>query len=316
MPMTLTKKSGSGTQQKRIKLLIIDDDDVMREKMRRMLPPKVYQISEAPSGTSAKEMLVLETFDCVIVDHRLGDMDGKEIIAFIKYNENTPCPVIMVTGVGNERLAVQVMREGAYDYIAKDDLNVEYLMNAIAAGLAWARTERELQAMQKKLERLSLYDSLTALPNRQLFFDRLQQALLMSQRDHQRFAVLMMDLNLFKEINDTYGHEAGDDVLVEVSRRLQLITRVTDTFARIGGDEFAGILLNLKFKQDACLIAQKINEAIVQPMYFKSNSLHVGIAIGIAYFDGDAVDVRSILDEADRCMYKAKKEQVDYIVND
>lgn len=306
----------NGAKQNPIKLLIIDDDDVMREKIRRMLPPKTYQITEADCGAKAKAILTSQVFDCVIVDYRLGDMDGKEIISFIKYNEDKPCPVIMITGVGDERLAVQVMREGAYDYITKADIDVEHLVNAIAAGLEWAETERELQAMQKRLERLSLYDSLTALPNRQLFFDRLQQAYLISRREHSRFAVLMMDLNLFKVINDTYGHDVGDAVLVEVSRRLQLITRVSDTFARIGGDEFAGILLNLKFKQDACLIAQKMNEAIVQPFYFKSNILNISIAIGIAYFDGDVVDVRTILDEADRCMHKAKKQELDYCLND
>lgn len=217
------------------KLLIVDDDDVMRQKIKRLLKDAPYAITEAASGKEAEVCTSAGPFDCILVDYRLDDIDGIELISKINATNAEPCPIIMITGMGDEKLAVEAMRRGAYDYIKKDNLQADTLRNVIAAGIKWADVERKLQVTQKKLEFLSMYDSLTTLPNRQLFLDRLEHALSTSRRDKSKFALLMMDLNLFKQVNDSLGHAAGDDLLVQVGQRLKDFSRESDTFARLGG---------------------------------------------------------------------------------
>jgi diguanylate cyclase (GGDEF)-like protein len=294
-------------------ILIIDDDDVMRQKIKRILSATSYNITEAASGQEAQEILATKEFDCVMLDYRLGDIDGIELISAINTDDKAPCPIIMITGMGDEKLAVEAMRRGAYDYIKKDNLQAEHLLNVISAGIKWAEVEGKLQESQKKLEYLSMYDSLTSLPNRQLLLDRLEHALSISRRDESKFAVLMMDLNLFKEVNDSLGHAAGDELLIQVAQRLKKLSRESDTFARLGGDEFCGILYHMRSLEDACSVAEKINLAIKEPFMLKQGeSVNIGISIGIAYFEGQKTDVKSLLAQADSSMYEAKKGSLGY----
>ncbi len=294
------------------KILIVDDDDVMRQKIKRILQKTSYAFFEADSGSSAKQALMRETFDCVLVDQRLGDIDGVEVISIINSDKDTPCPVIMITGQGDEKLAVEAMRKGAYDYISKDNLDAGYLTNVISAGIKWADVEAKLIQSQKKLEFLSMYDSLTELPNRQLFLDRLEHVLQISRRDQSNFAVLMMDLNMFKEVNDTLGHAAGDALLIQVAERLKTFARSSDTYARLGGDEFAGILYNMRSIEDACKVAEKINTEIQKPFILQGEVVQVGISIGITLYQGQETDVKALLAQADSSMYEAKKGSLGY----
>lgn len=293
-------------------VLIIDDDDVMRQKIKRILSGTKYDISEAASGKEAEEIISDQVFDCIMLDYRLGDIDGTTLIPKINSVNEVPCPIIMITGMGDEKLAVEAMRKGAYDYIKKDNLQAEGLLNIIAAGIKWAEVEAKLQASQKKLEFLSMYDSLTTLPNRQLFLDRLEHALSISRRDKSQFALLMMDLNLFKQVNDSLGHAAGDELLVEVGQRLKSLSRESDTFARLGGDEFSGILYNMRSMEDACNVAEKINMAMKEPFLLHGESVKIGISIGIAIYEGQETDVKTLLAQADSSMYEAKKGSLGY----
>jgi diguanylate cyclase len=295
------------------RVLIADDDDVMREKVKRILRGLYFQITEASSGTELKKLIETERFDCVLLDNHLGDADGLDLIPIINPMENSPCPIVMITGVGDEKVIVEAMRRGAYDYINKSNLQADYLINVISAGLKWADVEAKLRDSQKKLHYLSMYDSLTSLPNRQLFLDRLEHVVLMNKRDKSPFAVLMMDLNLFKEVNDTYGHAAGDELLIQVAARLKGIARDSDTFARLGGDEFAGILYNMRSLQDACNVAEKINNAIDMPFRLQNETVSIAVSIGIAFVDGKDVDLNSLLAQADNSMYEAKKRRLGYM---
>ena len=295
------------------RILIADDDDVMREKIKRILRGLHFQITEATSGADVKALFTNDKFDCVLLDNHLGDADGIDLIHIVNPPENSPCPVIMITGVGDEKNIVEAMRRGAYDYINKSNLQADYLINVISAGIKWADVESKLRESQRKLQFLSMYDSLTELPNRQLFLDRLEHQVSMYKRDKSSFAVLMMDLNLFKEVNDTYGHSAGDELLVQLGLRLKTIARDSDTFARLGGDEFAGILYNMRSLQDACNVAEKINSAVNVPFQLQNAKVTIGISIGIAFVNGEEVDCKSLLSQADSSMYEAKRNRVGYM---
>jgi len=164
----------------------------------------------------------------------------------------------------------------------------------------------EHKKLQEKLTRMAHYDELTGLPNRALFFDRLEQVLELSRRKERSFCVLFIDLDGFKGVNDTHGHDAGDELLVEVGRRLRGLIRASDTVARLGGDEFTLILTDLQDRAEAKQVARRIREAISEPMKLAGSICQVGASIGVASFPRDGQDSDQLVSSADSAMYRAK----------
>ena len=150
-------------------------------------------------------------------------------------------------------------------------------------------------------------DSVTLLPNRALFMDRLQRVASTHRRKAGLIAVLMMDLDGFKAINDTLGHSAGDEVLQQVADRLMRTTRPADIVARMGGDEFAVLLANCSSELDARAVANHIQAAIREPFYVDGTTLPLGVSIGWATSDGSSADAAVLLAEADAAMYAVKR---------
>ena len=301
---------------KTVRILVADDDDVDRERVHRMLARSrlACEIINAGSGQQALELLQREAPDCILLDHHLGDMTGTDVLNKINRG-GVMTPVIMITGHGDEQLAVHAMRLGIYDYLPKRKLNAEKLANAIDATLRNAALQQHLIEMQKRLERMSLFDELTGLANRNLFFDRINQAVLNAAREDARFTVLMMDLNLFKEVNDNLGHEAGDSVLAEIGRRLRAISRKSDTVARLGGDEFTCIPHGIDTTAGAISYAEKIVAAVSEPLIAGKHVVEVGISIGIALYPQHGTDVSTLLANADDAMYRAKQSLGSYVVH-
>ncbi len=169
----------------------------------------------------------------------------------------------------------------------------------------------ERKRLEEELRHIAFHDSLTLLPNRRLLLDRLKHAALVSGRQHSHVAVLFIDLNRFKQLNDTHGHDAGDQLLIEVARRLQRTLRDSDTVARLGGDEFVVLLEGLAGEADqaaeqAGSVAGKINRALSEEFFLSDISYKCSASIGTKLFLGDDVDADQILKDADAAMYKAK----------
>jgi diguanylate cyclase (GGDEF)-like protein len=167
----------------------------------------------------------------------------------------------------------------------------------------------KLAQSQAELHHMAYHDTLTGLPNRSLLVDRLEQALARGNRNGSRLAVLFMDLDGFKSINDTLGHEAGDDVLRETARRLSSVVRRVDTLARIGGDEFVLLAVDLTNDPDQGVdrIANKCIEVVMAPLQVQGMDYHMGISVGVALCCGGCTAER-ILAEADKAMYEAKQK--------
>ncbi len=172
--------------------------------------------------------------------------------------------------------------------------------------LAVTRDITERKRMEQQLEHLAHYDALTSLPNRVLFSDRLQQALALVKRNGNHLAVMFIDLDRFKPINDTYGHGVGDLLLQEVAKRIKGSVRESDTVARIGGDEFIALLQNIKEGRDAKAVAEKIRYALNEPFDIAGQSLGISSSIGIAVFPEHGRDEIELCRNADSAMYKAK----------
>jgi diguanylate cyclase (GGDEF)-like protein/PAS domain S-box-containing protein len=168
------------------------------------------------------------------------------------------------------------------------------------------KAQEEILQQKELLSELANYDSLTKLPNRVLFQDRLSQAILKARRLETKFALFFIDLDKFKEINDSYGHDMGDAVLVEISHRLQHLFRDADTVARLSGDEFLAILENIKNEEDIINIAQKTVRLLAEPLEIGGEKMYVTCSIGITIYPDHTDDAKLLLKHADEAMYKAK----------
>ena len=176
------------------------------------------------------------------------------------------------------------------------------------AGMAVAvRDVTEQHRAQARLSYLALRDPLTELPNRALFFDRLSQALVAARRNGGKFAVLVSDLDGFKEINDRYGHETGDALLQAAAKRLRAAVREGDTVARIGGDEFSALLTRASTPEDASVVAARMVRALDAPVVIAGRPCQVGISIGIARYPVNGKDMDELVAHADGAMYAAKR---------
>ncbi|MDX9885781.1 diguanylate cyclase domain-containing protein [Thauera sp.] len=184
-------------------------------------------------------------------------------------------------------------------------------IGALARRFAELRTQialqvGELEQRRRELEHLAQHDALTDLPNRALFDDRMSVALAAARRDDSQFALLFIDLDRFKPINDRLGHAAGDRVLKDVAERIRRNIRESDTAARIGGDEFVVLLRSIESHEDAARVAQKVREAIDQPFELEACSLTVSASIGLAIYPVDGLDAAALSRHADAAMYRAK----------
>ncbi len=173
---------------------------------------------------------------------------------------------------------------------------------------------RHTNQQARQLQYQAMYDSLTKLPNRVLFADRLQQAILIGRREKQPFALIAMDLDRFKEINDTLGHHAGDQVLQHVAVCIRTILRESDTVARMGGDEFAILLAPVSDLDGALAAAKKILKALEQPANIAGQQIEIGASLGIVLFPEHGEDAQGLMREADAAMYLAKQTHGGYQV--
>jgi diguanylate cyclase (GGDEF)-like protein/PAS domain S-box-containing protein len=164
-----------------------------------------------------------------------------------------------------------------------------------------------LKETQRKLEQLASFDALTGVPNRRLLNDRLEQTLRRMQRRNDGLAVMFIDLDGFKNVNDTYGHAIGDLALQAVAARLQKCVRSTDSVGRLGGDEFAIVLDGARLPADAALVGERIVAAMAEPLSLEGHRLTLAASIGIAVYPDDGMDAATLLKNADAAMYEVKQ---------
>ncbi|MDN5881517.1 MAG: EAL domain-containing protein, partial [Nitrosospira sp.] len=177
---------------------------------------------------------------------------------------------------------------------------LQSLANVLATAIDRKNTEQ-------RFTYLAQFDTLTELPNRNLFLDRLRQAMEHAQRDRARIGVVFVDLDRFKIVNDTMGHGIGDQLLIQVAQRLQQCARSGDTVARLGGDEFAFILSDLSQTEDAALVAEKVIIALSQSFELEEQEVYISASLGIGVYPGDGADAESLLRNADTAMFQAKQ---------
>ena len=187
-------------------------------------------------------------------------------------------------------------------YSKKDIKLMQFVSQQIATAI-------ERKQAEEKLKFLSLYDSLTKLPNRVLFYDRIKQEIAYARRERKKFSVMFLDLDNFKLVNDKFGHDAGDELLQETAKRFNNLLRESDTICRLGGDEFIILLPRLKHpRKNTEDVARKIVHSLDEPFLIKDNQIYVNTSIGIALYPDDGEEGEILIKSADKAMYTAKKE--------
>jgi diguanylate cyclase (GGDEF)-like protein len=209
-------------------------------------------------------------------------------------------PIVVVSESDEPHVGAQAIAAGAQDFLAVRELTVDALTRAMRFGLLRKRAESQLTHR-------ALHDPLTSLPNRALFLDRLGMAIDRSRRLGTTVAVLFMDIDNFKLINDSFGHATGDQMLCVLGDRLRGMLRPADTIARFGGDEFALLFEDLGGQHDVTLMAERIGRAARVPVRLDDSEASITVSIGIAVVDDPSVDADTVMHEADTAMYRAKE---------
>lgn len=258
-----------------------------------------YSIERTRTLEEALKKISEQGYDAILMDWTLPDSTGIDSIQRLR--AKTGASVIVLTEEADENLGLQVIKHGAQDFLQKK----KYEEFEVAKAIQYAI---ERQAIQRQVEFLAYHDSLTSLPNRNLFFDRLSQTLADCERTGKSFAIHAMDLDGFKELNDTYGHAAGDDALIHVARRLLGVIRAKDTVARFGGDEFILLQTDVAKMSHAEIVANRLFNSMVEPMDIHGKSVNLGITVGVSIYPDHGTDVETLLKKADQAMYEGKEK--------
>lgn len=301
-------------------IIIIDDDPLIRLLMAKALQAVGLQTIETGSGEEGLRLFANRGVDAILLDVVMpGGMDGFETCkAFRKLPNAEYVPILMMTGLEDLESINHAFEAGATDFITKP-INIPLLGHRVRYMLKASLTTKRLLESERHLHQLAYFDTLTELPNRRFFREHLQRMVALAHRQNMKMAVLFLDLDGFKRINDTLGHHIGDFVLQETGERLRKSLRSSDALtrlgtsdegdalARLGGDEFTALLSVIERKEDALTVAERIRENLAQMLTFGEHELYVTTSIGISIFPDDGETADELLKNADLAMYYSKR---------
>lgn len=299
-------------------VLIVDDSSAMRSYLRAALEETVggIEILEAADGLSGFQVLLQRRPQLVLCDLQMPDFDGMKLLRMCATREElADIPIVMLTAEHETERKVEVLEAGAADYVTKP-FHKKELAARVKVHLKLKALKDELRQAHAKLEMLAKTDALTGLGNR-LFFDQaLSEELHRTARYQTPLSVLLIDIDHFKNVNDTYGHLMGDQVLRGVGRSLRAFVRSTDRATRYGGEEFA-VLLSHTDAEHARLAAERLRKQVEGLQHRQDGaSVKVTVSIGVCTVTGPNVTSSNFLARADRALYAAKKAGRNRVVVD
>lgn len=304
-----------GTDILNASILIVDDREANVSLLDQILSEDGY--TRIATTTNSLEVCALHRknrYDLIVLDLQMPGMDGFQVMEGLKADEaDDYLPVIVLTA--QPTLKLRALQAGARDFISKPFELVDVktrIHNMLEVRLLY----KKLESYNKVLEQRALHDSTTGLPNRDLFDDRLTHAIALAKRHTWMLAVMYLDLDRFKGINDTHGHAVGDRVLKEVAKRLLQHARDEDTVCRSGGDEFLYLLMNPQGAANIERIADALLKTIGQPIDLGDLQPVINASIGIAVYPGHGASGEQLIRNADTAMYRAKKAGIGRILFD
>ncbi|UCD36699.1 MAG: GGDEF domain-containing response regulator [Fidelibacterota bacterium] len=308
MPARGTHKKVQTKRITSLEVLIYDDDARFRQLLSDMMGQSreiTFSIQEAEDTEQMELSLKNHTPDVIVLDLELRGKSGLEWLRDIKKHEIAP--VVIITGSGDERQAVEAMKSGAYDYIPKAYLTFDQLTKSLINAHEKWNLLKERQVLLDKLAHMAMYDGLTDVLSRRALLEQMEFETQRTKRYNRNLAILMIDIDRFKKVNDTYGHIVGDVVLKRIAQTLKEQTRRSDFVGRYGGEEFLVILPETSLGK-AVFLAEKLREQVANLAIKANGTILKGtsISIGAAAFDNDA-SVDEFINRSDKWLYKAKE---------
>ncbi|HEY5839511.1 MAG TPA: EAL domain-containing protein [Pyrinomonadaceae bacterium] len=303
-------------RQDKPSILIIDDEEPIRGLLTETLSDRFF-CTAVDSAEKALAVLANVEFSLVVSDINMSGISGLELVPHIAQMAPDTV-VVMISGQQAIESAIEAMRVGAYDYITKP-LDIRHVRAAVERAMTHhelltqkRRYENHLEELVEKrtaeVQHLAYYDSLTDLPNRALFGDRLQQTLATAAHNNQLAALVLVSLDRFEKINDTLGHATGDLLLQQVAVRLAQRTKKGDTIARFREDEFAFLLTSIERTDEGAEFARELLEALLLSFTLGAQELYLNASIGISVFPEDGADAETIMKNAGAALFRAKRK--------
>ncbi|MBN1222824.1 MAG: diguanylate cyclase [Candidatus Aminicenantes bacterium] len=290
-----------------IKVLIAEDDKTCSTMLEQNLNKWGYDVLKAEDGKKAWKVIQEKEVQIVILDWIMPKMDGLELSKKIRgQKRNTYIYIIMLTIKDQQKDIRTGFASGVDDYITKP-FDIHELRARLQTGKRIIGLQEQLLDSQKKLHEIATHDTLTNLLNRYEILNVLQDEFHRSVREQKPISTIMLDIDFFKNINDAYGHDVGDEVLVEVALRLKKILRRYDKVGRYGGDEYLVVLPNCSMR-DATRIAERLRRAVShEKTETAAGKIHVTISVGCASSENESMqNIENLVKSSDKAMYHAK----------
>jgi len=302
-------------REKKATVLIIDDEVQIRSLLVEVLS-EMYECSAAESAEEALKALSARSFDLVISDIDMGGVSGLELVPHV-HLISPDTVVVMVSGNQDIESAIEAMRAGAFDYITKP-IDLRHVEAAVERALHHsvllkerttykAQLESLLQLRTAEVDRLAYYDTVTQLPNRALFEDRLAKAVSIAKTSGETLGLLFISLDQFKKVNDSLGHVVGDSLLKEFAVRLKSCITESDTLARFAGDEFALLQMQVEGTKDVIETIGSLSQVLKFPFELSGHEVFTTASVGVSLFPHDGDDSQMLLKNAGAALYKAKR---------
>lgn len=286
-----------------IKILVVEDDaaDFMLVKQSLLKSDRnQYNVQHISEYNAASEALYQDDCDLILLDYFLGSHSGLELLQQAKTLQFKR-PIIVMTGSNSPELDDMLMKEGAADFIPKDELSTALLDRSIRHAI-------ERKEVEFKIAELVRRDPLTGLGNRHIFEEHMELAIARATRKKQHLAVIFLDLDRFKDINDSLGHHVGDLLLTLMGDRLRRAVRKSDFVARIGGDEFTALIDNIENVEEVNHILEKISREMCRPAPVSNTTLDVTVSMGVAIFPHHGQMAMELMQKADMALYESKAQ--------
>lgn len=289
-------------------VLIVDDDRVDIEMVKRKLHQSnlAVDIKEAYDVNMGIEVFHQHVFDLILLDYRMPQKDGIELINELRQQSgHTEVAIVVMSAAEDEELAVKCLNAGAQDYLVKSEVTSMRLRRAILLAQARFKLESELSSSYNKVKEMAEKDVLTGLANR-YYFEESLKVILSKMNEKNQLTVILFDLDRFKYVNDSYGHEFGDELLKSVVDRVENLTEESFLFARLGGDEFALAYIEGKNSLQAQALACQIIGAFKQAFEIQDAKIFTSVSMGMSVYPNDSHKAEELLKFADIAMYRSK----------
>lgn len=292
-----------------MKVLIVDDDVVDQKLIKRALQTALesLQVFTANSVLDGLEFLGTEHIDVILLDYKMPQVNGIEMLIELRSRPNLgETAIIMVSASEESSLAIKCIEAGAHDFLAKSEITASKLHKAILHARKRFELEQKMLESYVAVKEMAEMDQLTGLSNRFHFDETLSAIIANSRRTQDKVALLTLDVDNFKHVNDTMGHSAGDDLLKKIVKRINKGIRSNEGFARLGGDEFAVVLSTIGNTNEVSSIANRVLNTFHKPFIINDIEVKCTISIGAAFFPTDTNNSVDLIKYAHIAMYRAK----------